>query len=105
MNHVQRIGICQKACKCNLNYVVKRDCLRFFTARRRPTIKSDVWPGMENTRTYVRGYVKYWNHDKGYGVLIDEKEKNWHKKKQCQYYVHYTDIAGLNVPWLTVLYI
>ncbi|ETO30300.1 hypothetical protein RFI_06821, partial [Reticulomyxa filosa] len=42
---------------------------------------ADVWPGLENTRTYLYGYVKEWYHDKGYGVIMDESERNWEDNK------------------------
>eukprot|EP01083_Nonionella_stella_P075386 204927_1 len=64
------------------------------------TFKTDCWPGLENTRTYVRGYVKEWNINEGCGILIDSEEKDCDYRTQCQYYVHWSDIAGLNIKHL-----
>lgn len=101
MKRFNQLGFWGKTCKCNLDRFVSYSCLRFASSQ--TNIKSDIWAGLENTRTYVRGFVKEWNHDKGWGVLIDDNERDWEGDNQCKYYVHYTDIAGLNVPWLTVL--
>ena len=64
--------------------------------------KSDVWPGMENSRTFAYGYVKTWKHYEGWGIIIDENEINYDKDNQCEYWVHWSDITGYNVPWLDV---
>eukprot|EP01084_Bolivina_argentea_P138235 243411_1 len=61
------------------------------------TFKTDCWPGLENTRTYLRGYVKEWHEDEGWGVIIDAAEKDNDYRVQCNYYVHWTDIVGKNI--------
>lgn len=68
------------------------------------TFKSDCWPGLENTRTYLRGTVREWNHSKGYGFITDDNESLLHmpKNKQAHYYFHWRDISGYNVPWLKI---
>ena len=50
----------------------------------------------------MRGFVKEWNVREGWGVVIDENEKDASHRSQCQYYVHWSDIAGLNVKHLEV---
>jgi len=78
---------------------ISNNCFhRFISGFPGRPIKSDVWPGLENTRTYLFGYVKEWYHDKGYGILIDENERDW--DNQCEYYVHWSNILGFNTPWL-----
>ena len=67
------------------------------------TFKTDCWSGLENTRTYLRGYVKEWNLNEGWGILIDAQEKDLDYTAQCQYYVHWNDIAGLNIKHLQVI--
>ena len=66
------------------------------------TFKTDCWSGLENTRTYLRGYVSEWNLNEGWGVLIDNEEKDIDYRTQCKYYVHWSDIAGLNIKHLDV---
>ena len=66
--------------------------------KRKSVIKSDVWPGLENTRTWMYGRVKRWSTRHGYGVVVPNRS---YGVGHMQYYVHWQDIAGtLALPYL-----
>ena len=84
----------------SLIYIIRRHFTKYIIPGK--TFKTDCWSGLENTRTYKRGFVSEWNLLDGYGVLIDEDEINNFDDAQCKYYVHWSDIAGLNIKHLDV---
>ena len=96
---------CLRNQACNqLNVCKYHHSKRYFARHLVPgkTFKTDCWPGLENTRTYTRGYVKEWNLREGWGILINSEEEHCDERTQCQYYVHWSDIAGLHIKHLDV---
>ena len=56
-------------------------------------VKSDVWSGLENQRTWVVGRVVSWNLRKQRGVLSEEAEiKSIGKKHAARYAVDWREL-------------
>merc|ERR1719433_1745856 len=62
--------------------------------------KSDVWPGLENTRTWTRGHVKKWDKGRGYGILVSNNDLGSPCGRQ-QYFCHWSNLSkDQYIPWL-----